>query len=70
MRTDAIEHVSVAIKSRKFVTMVVNKDGKEIIIKPVPYILSRIRKYSEKTFCSFLIIIVVSFVYIFSFMNL
>lgn len=49
MRTYAIEHVSVAIKSRKFVTMVVNKDGKEIIIKPVPYILSRIRKYSEKT---------------------
>lgn len=32
--------VSVVIKSREFVTTVVNQDGKENIVKTVPFILS------------------------------
>lgn len=38
--TDAMKPASVVIKSQEFVTMVVNQDGKEIIVKTVPLILS------------------------------
>lgn len=54
VRTNAMKHVSVVIKSREFVTKDVNQDGKEIFVKPVPLILSFVREYSEKLVLSLL----------------
>lgn len=64
--------VSVVIKSREFVTTVVNQDGKENIVKTVPFILSIIflifwkknlllhcRIFRKEKFYYFLILIVV-----------